>query len=175
MNRKQLVFEFARMQVPVDLSGLPFKPIKTAADFIRGYKLHDIACRYAEDEYVKSGFTLYRIGADLRNRRVMVRNEVPDYFAERGEEQFCFDVKGKTLIDFFGEVNERAVISYRRLAASAGVLVYVNFILIQNSKVVETGHADVMSEPIGKKPEWNGNPVWIYKWERGLARLPPEV
>jgi len=171
MDKKLCVFRFAQAQVPVNLSELPFKPVKTVNEFIRGYKMHDIACQYIESQYLRLGFTLYRLGVDLRGRRIMVKNELPDYLMERAYDVFCVDAKSKRSISSFGKVNARAVVSYLNLKRECGVPVYLDFVRVHNGEVREIGYSDVVAEPIQKNLEWNGNVVWVYKWERGLAKL----
>jgi hypothetical protein len=172
MASRNCVIEYAKRQALVDLSTLGFTPIKTTEQFQSNYEMHDLACQYAALEYLKRKFSLIPIGVDERGRRVMVKNSLPNYMAEKSNEVFCFDPKAKKRIENFGWVNERDAISYRELANACRIPVYVDFVQVVGGKLRgEIGHCNIEDEPSEKTRAWNGNPVWIYKWEKGLARI----
>lgn len=172
MSKRECVIEYAKKQVLVDLSTLGFPLIKTTEQFLANYEMHDVACQYAALQYLKRKFWLIPIGVDERGRRVMVRNSLPNYLAQRGDEIFCFDPKAKSRTKHFGWVNERDAISYRMLARTCKVPVYLNFIQVVGGEVRgEVGHCNIEDEPIRKEVAWNGNIVWVYEWKKGLARI----
>jgi len=172
MDKKQCILSYVQKQTPSDLSTLGFTVIKTSQQFQSAYKMHDIACSYAVLQYLQNKFNIHPIGVDLRQHNVIIQDELPNYFAEKDADVFCFDPKAKSSVKNFGWVNERASISYRKLAGACNVKVYLNFLQVVGGKVVgEVGHCDIEKEPIRKDRAWNGNPVWIYKWEKGLARI----
>jgi len=172
VNKRNCVIEYAKKQILVDLSTLGFPLIKTTEQFQSNYEMHDIACQYAALEYLKKKFWLIPIGVDERGRRVIVRNSLPNYLTEKGDEIFCFDPKAKTKIRHFGWVNERDAISYRELAKTCKIPVYLNFVQVVGGQVRgEIGNCNIEDEPIGESRAWNGNPVWIYEWVKGLARI----
>jgi hypothetical protein len=103
--------------------------VKTTDRFRSNYNLHDDALQYVLSVYSKHGYTLTPIGVDLRNKKVMVLNALPDYMVEKCDDGsgsnssdnnnnsiFCFDLKAKSDIRYFGYVNKRDAVSYRRLA-----------------------------------------------------------
>lgn len=172
MDKRGCIIEYAKRQALVDLSTLGFPLIKTTEQFQANYEMHDIACQYVVLEYLKKKFSITPIGVDERGRRVMVKNSLPNYLAQKEEDIFCFDPKAKSRTEHFGWVNERDAISYKELARTCKVPVYLNFVQLVGGKVRgEIGHCDIEDEPIGKSRAWNGNPVWIYKWEKGLAKI----
>ena len=169
MWKKKCVKQYAGKETLRDLS---FTPIKTTEQFRSAYTMHDIASSFVITEYIQRGYIAQPLGVDMRKRRVIVENELPDYVVERGEEIFCFDVKAKTSIQRFGWVNERAALSYQQLAARCNISVYVNFVQVVGSRVrSNVGYCDIETEAIERKKAWNGNIVLVYKWEKGLARI----
>jgi hypothetical protein len=172
MGKLECIKNYAQKQMPVDLATLSFIPIKTVEQFILGYKKHDVACSYIAKQYLQHGYILYSLGVDLREKRVFIKNEMPDYIAEseRGE-IFCFDSKAKSSTQYFGWVNERAVLSYRQLARECNVEIYLNFAQVMGGRIIKVGHARVENNPIKKIRAWNGNTVWVLEWEERLAKL----
>lgn len=171
MDKQECVIEYAKKQILVDLSTLSFPLIKTTEQFLSNYRMHDIACRYVILKYIQSGFLLAPIGVDERGRRVIVRNSLPDYLAIRGDEVFCFDVKSKSRVENFGWVNERDALSYRELVRVCKVPVFLNFVRIVDGQVRELGYCNIEDEPLYMTQAWDGNIVWVYRWEVGLARI----
>lgn len=172
MDKKQCILNYVQKQTPINLSTLGFTIIKTDKQFNEAYAMHDVACSYAVLQYLQKKFTIHPIGVDLRQQKVIIKDELPNYFAEKNEDVFCFDPKAKTSIDNFGWVNERAAESYRKLAKACNVQVCLNFVHVVSGKVTgEVGHCDVEKEPIRKDRAWDGNIVWIYEWTKGLARI----
>ncbi|MCD6445882.1 hypothetical protein J7L49_03750 [Candidatus Bathyarchaeota archaeon] len=172
MDKKQCILNYAQRQTPIDLSTLGFTIIKTDKQFQKAYKMHDVACTYVVHQYLWAKYVIYPIGVDLRQHRVIIKDELPDYLAEKGGEVFCFDVKAKSSTKYFGWVNERAALSYRKLAETCNVPVYLNFVQVIGGKVRgKLGYCNIEDEPIKQVKAWNGNIVWVYKWEKGLARV----
>ena len=110
----------------------------------------------------------------------MINNEVPDYFAERIVDikavdykvLFCFDVKSKRNIDYFGWVNERAIHGYKKFYASCKIPVYLIFILMKNSMPTEKiGYCNILDEPMHSKISLDKNRVLIYSWQNGIPFL----
>lgn len=164
------MLRYAQKQTPKNLSLLRHPPIKDTGYFQKAYALHDLASTYVIHQYLQRKYTIFPIGVDLRQRRVIIENEVPDYLAERGKELFCFDVKSKTSLRYFGWVNERAVRSYRELVNECNISVYLIFVHVVQGKVgMVTGYSDVCQHPKVKDVRaWNGNRVWIFDWKEGL-------
>jgi len=172
MIKRECIINYAQSQTPVDLSTLGFPLIKTEEQFLSAYKMHDMACQFAVHQYLRHKYAITPLGIDLRQRKIIVKNELPNYIAEKEEEIFCFDPKAKSSIRHFGWVNERAVTSYRQLAKECGIPVYLDFIQVVGGTVKgETGYCNIEDEPSEKRQAWNGNIVWIYEWKKGLARI----
>jgi len=172
MDKKQCILNYAQKQTPIDLSTLGFTIIKTDKQFQESYAMHDMACAYVVHQYLQRKYTIHPIGVDLRQRRVIIKEELPNYFAERDDEVFCFDAKAKSSIGSFGWINERSAISYRKLAMTCNVAIYLNFVQVVGGNVRgQMGYCNVENESIDKKRAWNGNIVWVYEWKKGLARI----
>ena len=169
MNTKEkidAIIEYAKKQMLVDISTLGFPLVKTADRFRSNYNLHDDALQYVLSVYSKHGYMLTPIGVDLRNEKVMVLNALPDYMVERcdGSDNntiFCFDLKAKSDIKYFGYVNKRDAVSYRRLADECSVKVYVIFVNIckENNmiRIRKVGYSNILDKPIRKERMWDGN------------------
>lgn len=172
MDKKQCILNYAQNQIPINLYSLGFSIIKTDKQFHETYAMHDNACAYAVHQYLQK-YTIHPIGIDLRRKKVIIKDELPDYFVEKNSEVFCFDVKAKSSIDYFGWVNKRAVTSYRKFARTCGVPVYLNFFQVVGGHVRgQVGYCDVSWKPKVKDYRtWNGNLVWIFDWEKGMARI----
>ena len=173
MDKKQCMLNYAQKQTPIKLSTLGFTIIKTEKHFEEAYAMHDAACAYVVHQYLQKKYTIYPIGIDLRKQKVIVKDELPNYFVEKNGEIFCFDAKAKSSVRFFGWVNDRAIRSYRKLARTCNVPVYLNFVQVVGGEVRgEMGYCDVQWKPKVKgHGAWNGNLVWIFDWEKGLARI----
>ncbi len=168
-------------QTSIDLSKLGVIPVKTKKQFLDNYNLHDKATAYIALKYFQNNFSLHPIGKDLREYRVMILNEVPDYYVEKlidiesieNSNCFCFDVKSKRKIKYFGWVNERAVHGYKILAKKCKIPIYLIFILIENGNPTETfGYCDLSISPKERRTAWDKNKVLIYDWKVGLPFLP---
>lgn len=172
MDKKRCMLNYAQRQTPVDLSTLGFTIIKTDKQFRESYAMHDVACAYVVHQYLQRKYIIHPIGVDLRQQKVIIKDELPNYFAEKNNEVFCFDAKAKSSTGYFGWINERSAKSYRQLAATCNVAVYLNFVQVVGGRVKgQTGYCSVIDEPIDKKRAWNGNIVWVYDWKKGLARI----
>jgi len=136
-------------------------------------RLHYVACAYAVHQYLRKKYTIHPIGVDLRKQKVIIKEELPNYFAEKNAEIFCFDAKAKSSVKNFGWVNERAITSYIKLAKTCEVPVYLNFIQVVGGQAKgQAGYCDVLWKPkIKDHQAWNGNIVWIFDWKKGLARV----
>jgi hypothetical protein len=162
--------------------------MNTTDRFRSNYNLYDDALQYVLSVYSKHGYMLTPIGVDLRNVRAMVLNVLPDYVVERCNDGssnnssdnnnsiFCFDLKAKSDIRYFGYVNKRDAVSYRRLADECDVKVYVIFVNIckENSMIriiKKIGYSNILDKPIRKERMWDGNIAWIYEWYEGLPEL----
>jgi hypothetical protein len=176
-EKRDTIIEYAKKQMLVDISTLGFPLMKTSDRFKSNYNLHDDALRYVLSVYTKHGYMLTPIGVDLRNEKVMVLNALPDYMVEKcdGSSIFCFDLKAKSDIRYFGYVNKRDAVSYRRLADECDVKVYVIFVNISESnntiRIRKIGYSNVLDKPIKKERMWDGNIAWIYEWYEGLPEL----
>jgi hypothetical protein len=180
-EKRDTIIEYAKKQILVDISTLGFPLMKTSDRFRSNYNLHDYALQYVLSVYTKHGYTLTPIGVDLRNEKVMVLNALPDYMVERCDDGndnnniFCFDLKAKSDIRYFGYVNKRDAVSYRRLADECDVKVYVIFVNISESnntiRIKKIGYSNILDKPIRKERMWDGNIAWIYEWYEGLPEL----
>jgi hypothetical protein len=126
-KKRDAIIEYAKKQMLVDISSLGFPLVKTSDRFRSNYNLHDDALQYVLLVYTKHGYMLTPICVDLRNKKVMVLNALPDYMVEKCDGSsnniFCFDLKAKSDIRYFGYVNKRDAVSYRRLADECDVKV----------------------------------------------------
>ena len=179
-DKLNCILKYLEKQTAVDLDKLDFSPIKSKSQFLSNYNLHDKATSFIALKYLQNNFSLHPIGKDLRDQRVMIKNEVPDYFVQRVVDievledkiYFCFDVKSKRNIDFFGWVNERAIHGYKRLVAKCGVPVYLIYILMKNNVPTKNiGYCNITEASIYTKTAWDKNTVLIYSWEYGLPFL----
>jgi hypothetical protein len=178
-EKRDVIIEYVKKQMLVDISTLGFPLVKTADRFRSNYNLHDDALQYVLSVYTKHGYTLTPIGVDLRNEKVMVLNALPDYMVERCDDGsdnnniFCFDLKAKSDIRYFGYVNKRDAVSYRRLADECSVKVYVIFVNIykENNMIRKVGYSNILDKPIRKERMWDGNVAWVYEWYEGLPEL----
>jgi len=180
-KKRDAIIEYAKKQILVDISILGFPLVKTTDRFRSNYNLHDDALQYVLSVYSKHGYMLTPIGVDLRNKKVMVLNALPDYMVEKCDDGssnsiFCFDLKAKSNIRYFGYVNKRDVVSYRRLADECSVKVYVIFVNIcKENNMIRTikkiGYSNILDKPIRKERMWDGNIAWIYEWYEGLPEL----
>ena len=131
--------------------------------------MHDLATDYAARQYLQNGFNLYPLGVDLREHEVIIENELPDYMVEKGTSLFCFDAKSKSSTDTFGWVNERAVVSYRKLAEQCSVKIYLIFVQVVARKILnKSGYCSIEDGPIYKREAWDGNIVWVFGCKEGL-------
>jgi hypothetical protein len=184
-EKRDAIIEYAKKQMLVDISTLGFPLVKTSDRFRSNYNLRDDALQYVLSVYSKHGYMLTPIGVDLRNVRAMVLNALPDYMVERcggssddnnNNTIFCFDLKAKSDIRYFGYVNKRDAVSYRRLADECSVKVYVIFVNIckENNMIRiirKIGYSNILDKPIRKERMWDGNIAWIYEWYKGLPEL----
>jgi hypothetical protein len=178
-EKRDVIIEYAKKQMLVDISSLGFPLMKTTDRFKSNYNLHDDALQYVLSEYSKHGYILTSIGVDLRNKKVMVLNALPDYMVKKCDGSsnniFCFDPKAKSDIRYFGYVNKRDAVSYRRLADECDVKVYVIFVNIckENNmiRIRKIGYSNILDKPFRKERMWDGNITWIYEWYEGLPEL----
>jgi hypothetical protein len=179
-EKRDAIIEYAKKQMLVDISTLGYLLVKTTDRFKSNYNLHDDALQYVLSVYSEHGYMLTPIGVDLRNEKVMVLNALPDYMAERCDDGssniFCFDLKAKSDIRYFGYVNKRDAVSYRRLADECSVRVYVVFVNIckenNTTRIIKKiGYSNILDKPIRKERMWDGNIAWIYGWYEGLPEL----
>jgi len=187
-EKRDAIIEYAKKQMLVDISTLGYLLVKTTDRFKSNYNLHDDALQYVLSVYSEHGYTLTPIGVDLRNKKVMVLNALPDYMVERcgsnssnssdnnNNSIFCFDLKAKSDIKYFGYVNKRDAVSYRRLVDECSVKVYVIFVNIckENNMIRiirKVGYSNILDKPIRKERMWDGNIAWIYEWYEGLPEL----
>ena len=172
MDKKQCILNYAQIQTPKDLSTLGFTVIKTDKQFQEAYAMHDVATAYVVQQYLRNKYSIHPIGVDLRKHKVIIKDELPDYFVKKDGDILCFDAKAKSSVKYFGWVNERAVTSYRKLVKACNVPVYLIFVQVAGENVRgEAGCCNVEDEPIDKRQAWNGNAVWIFRWEKGLPRI----
>jgi len=175
-EKRDVIIEYAKKQMLVDISTLGFSLMKTTDRFKSNYNLYDDALQYVLSVYSEHGYTLTPIGVDLRNVRAMILNALPDYMVKRCDDGssnsiFCFDLKAKSDIRYF--VNKRDAVIYRRLADECSVKVYVIFVNIckENNMIriiKKIGYSNILDKPIRKERMWDGNIAWVYEWYEGL-------
>ncbi|MEX2681258.1 MAG: hypothetical protein Q6373_006635, partial [Candidatus Sigynarchaeota archaeon] len=98
-SKKDCILKYISHQIPQPLSELGFSLIKSREQFLSNYSLHDGAIPFVISKYLQHNFLLYPVGVDLRNKEVIINNELPDFFAEKTMDngssdnitQFCFD------------------------------------------------------------------------------------
>ncbi len=171
MDKKQCILNYAQKQTPKDLSTLGFTIIKTDSQFQEAYAMHDVATTYVVQQYLRRKYHIHPLGVDLRKHEVIIKEELPDYIAEKEADLFCYDTKAKSSLKYFGWVNERAIVSYRKLAEACEVPVYLIFVQVVSGNVIGEAHCNAQDEPIEKRRAWNGNVVWIFHWKKGLPRI----
>lgn len=171
MDTKKCILNYAQKQTPKDLSTLSFTVIKTDSQFRKAYAMHDAATTYVVQQYLQRKYHIHPLGVDLRKHEVIIEEELPDYIAEKEDHIFCYDTKAKSSVRYFGWVNERAILSYRKLAETCEVPIYLIFIRVTSGNVEGEAFCNVQDEPIGKKRAWNGNVVWIFPWKKGFPHI----
>ena len=171
MDKKQCILNYAQKQTPRDLSNLGFTIIKTEGQFRKAYAMHDAATTYVAQRYLQKEFNIYPLGVDLRNYEVIIEEELPDFVIEKEDDLFCCDAKAKSSVKYFGWVNERAIVSYRKLAEACQVPIYLVFLQVEGGNVKCDAYCNIQDETFGKKQAWNGNVVWIFPWKKGLPGL----
>lgn len=148
---------------------LDFTPIKTHEDFHKNYKMHDIASNFLLPKLIKIGYEITPLGKDLRDLKVIMKNEMPDFHVENKNKEFAFDIKSKASEKYFGWVNQRAVNGYRNFIKETGIPVFAFFVLVKNNLPVnKIGYSDISRKEINAKKAWNGNLVYIFKWKYGF-------
>lgn len=134
--------------------------------------MHDVGANYVVQKYLHKKYTIHPLGVDLRKHEVIIEDELPDYIVEKNGKVFCFDVKSKSSIKYFGWANERAIVSYKKLVKACNVPIFLIFTQVVSGKVRgEIMYSNVEDEPIKKKQAWDGNIVWIFRWEKGLGDI----
>lgn len=150
---------------------LDYIPIKTKDEFLKNYKMHDIAQEYLISKIIDLGIKVTPLGKDLREKRVIMKNEIPDFYIERYNIEFAFDIKSKSSIKYFGWINERAVKGYKKFSCDTGLNVYAFFVLIKDEKVVnKIGFSNINEKELKIERAWDGNIIYKYKWNKGLPR-----
>ena len=162
MDKKQCILNYAQKQTPKDLSKLGFSIIKTDEQFQKAYAMHDVATTYVVQKYLQEKYSIHPLGVDLRKHEVIIEEELPDYIAEKKGDIFCYDAKANSSLEYFGWVNERAIVSYRKLAEACKVPVYLVFVQVESGNVKCDAHCNTQDEPLRKTQAWNGNVVWIF-------------
>lgn len=153
--------------------------VKTDEQFLKLYSMHDKATEFIALKYFQANYSLHPIGKDLRNQQIYIRNEIPDYFTEKIVDTelkdyifFCFDVKAKSKVDYFGWVNEKSINDYRKFSRICGIPVYLIFSLIKNKNPTDTiGFCDISQNPIRRKTSWDKYEVLIFEWYKGMPFL----
>lgn len=153
---------------------LNYKPIKTKERFLQNYQMHDVASEFILKLLTNKGYFVFHLGKDLRNRRVQMKNEIPDFLLLTKNLLIGFDVKSKSKNDWFGIVNERAVLGYRKFQLKVStknykIPIYSQFIIIENNKPLnDLGFSNLSEVCIEKKRMWDGNLTYKFNWKSGL-------
>lgn len=170
-GRFKCILRYLEEQLAIDLDELNFNTVKSKTQFLSNYNMHDKATSFIALKYLQKNFSLHPIGKDLREQRVLVKNEVPDYYAERAVDvetledkiYFCFDVKSKRKLDYFGWVNEGAIHGYKRMGTKCRVPVYLIFVLMENNiPTKNTRYCNILEAPMHTKIARDKNKVLIY-------------
>jgi hypothetical protein len=167
MDKKDHIIKFVQKQHP---QAFPeayengFIPRKTTTKFLSNYKMHDRAAKYIRQIYEKHGYMATPIGLDLRGLRVAIKDEVPDFMLEKGNELFCIDIKSKTSLADFGTANIRSVECYQKFAKACNVQVYLIFTFERDSTIQKdiVKYVNILDRIVGKKYSWDGNDRWKF-------------
>lgn len=153
---------------------LNYKPIKTKEQFLNNYQMHDRASESILELLSNKGYFIFHLGKDLRNKRVQMKNEIPDFLLLTNKLLIGFDVKSKSKLDWFGIVNERAVKGYRKFQENVSkdnykIPIYSQFILIDNNDPSKyLGYSNLSEMYLERKIMWDGNLVYKFNWKKGL-------
>ena len=153
---------------------LAYNPIKSKDQFLKNYKIHDIASKYILDLFSDKGYYTFILGKDLRNKRVQMTNEIPDILILTNDWLISFDVKSKTNIKWFGIVNERASLGYKKFQKVVStnkyiIPIYSQFVLVENDEPKnQLGYSNLSEVYLEKRRMWDGNIVYKYNWKKGL-------
>ncbi len=153
---------------------LDYKPIKTKEQFLKNYQMHDRASESILKLLINKGYLIFHLGKDLRNKRVQMKNEMPDFLLLAKGLLIGFDVKSKSKKDWFGIINERAVLGYRKFQLDVStkkyrIPIYSQFILMKkNEPLDELGYSNLSEAYVEKKKMWDGNLTYKFNWKSGL-------
>lgn len=138
---------------------LEFDPHKSASDFRKNYKLHDLAEIFGKNLLIQWGVKFADFGGDNRFRKVWEKGEdKPDLVIEYKGKNAFLDWKGKRKPVWL--VNKRAASSYEKWRKKYDVSVFVAFALLDDSgdlvdfRLASLGHHLYKDSD---KKEWDKN------------------
>jgi hypothetical protein len=180
-NTLKKILSYLKLQTGIPLKELKQKPIKTKSQFLQNYKRHDRATKSIALTYFRYNFSLHPIGKDLRDKKVFLNREVPDYYVEKIVDSesnicFCFDVKSKSIKDYYGWVNERSVNHYRKFSKMCKVKVFVIFLIIDDYSITrDFAYSNIFQNKKSSHISWDKNRVYVLPYQKGLPflRKPP--
>jgi hypothetical protein len=110
---------------------LEFDPHKSASDFRKNYKLHDLAEIYGKNLLIQWGVKFADFGGDNRFQKVWEKGEdKPDLVIEYKGRNAFLDWKGKHKPVWL--VNKRAAAAYERWRKKFNVSVFVAFAVLDD-------------------------------------------
>ena len=171
---KKIILNIQNYMKNEDGEILNYKPIKTKEQFLNNYQMHDRASESILELLSNKGYFIFHLGKDLRNKRVQMKNEIPDFLLLTNKLLIGFDVKSKSKLDWFGIVNERAVKGYRKFQENVSkdnykIPIYSQFILIDNNDPSKyLGYSNLSEMYLERKIMWDGNLVYKFNWKKGL-------
>jgi len=154
---------------------LDFNPIKSKEIFHSNYSMHDIAFDYIVDLIYQSNSIPISLGKNLRDKKVQMENEIPDLLVLKEKIVFSLDVKAKSSIDWFGKINKRAVVGYRRFRDNVSlkefqIPIYAQFVLLNNNTPTGTiGYSNISEVHLSDNCEWDKNITYKFNWKIGSS------
>ena len=143
------------------MKSLNFSPVKSADEFRKNYKLHDLAEYHGKNLLIQWGVDFMDYGKDKRYERVWEKGEdKPDIVAEYKSIRFLIDWKGKSKKDFW--INKRAADSYGNWSFKLDLEVVICFFIFNKDRTIADRRFAVLSKHERKlleKDAWDKNKV----------------
>lgn len=113
---------------------LDFEPIKTTAEFLRNYELHDKAVGIVKQYFSQSTLQFYAFGEDNRNKRVWEGgHDKPDFKILYWNQSAFLDIKGHKNRVFW--LNKRAYDSYLEWGKRESLPVYLIWVILNEGRL----------------------------------------
>ena len=141
------------------MKSLDFDPLKSADEFRKNYKLHDMAESDGKKMLSEWGFTYNDFGMDMRNEKVWEKGEdKPDLLMSYKGRRALLDWKGKHKPVWL--INKRAFLSYRQWMNKLNIPVFVCFFVFdEKGKMTQCRFACIGKHSFleSKAKEWDKN------------------